>query len=786
MAPAQPPIGDISNTKIITAQPGPQSFLLSCPAQEIFFGGGRGSSKTTSILLDWIAHHAKYGEDARGVIFRRTTTEFVELVELGKQFLSPLGWEYRQQKSDWVHPQGGSLLYRYLEHDSDADKYQGWSRSFLAFDEVSAWNSPIPIDRLRAILRTSAKGVIPRMILTGNPGGAGQGWIKERYVDVAVPYTIITNKWGMTQCFIQATIRDNPALLENDPGYINRLRASGPSWLVRAWLEGDWDVVIDGTVFTRAMLKQGPLPREVQQRLAEGEKAFEVFEYVVHAWDTAIKTKQENDFSAVTVWGKWGEKYYLLDVWRGKMPFGEIKQMIKVFYEKHGAHRIVIEDKGSGESLLQELYRDPVVPPALLWPARPKGMDKIARAHTITPVFEAGQVILPMDEPESGAIYSIDCEKWLHPYMNELLAFQPGCAQDDMCFIAGTKVATLWGDKPVEKIKPGDLVITPVGLRSVSAAGLTGISAVVNKHGLTATPNHPVFSQQGFIPLDSIPYIVDNGLLNYKELMQWMYQKLLFSMARPTHSWGRGDIISISQNLLKDGKVLKDCMWRFGNFIVEKKFQKAFVFIIKMATVLTMTSLIWSVYRVSNMGRDTPGIARKLSESTWKKLGRWRLNGMQRLRAVVGIRSMRISLFVRKQLERLCVVCVGSLLNPRIFMPDIVPEPVVIKGGYEKTLRQFANGVPFVKKSSRHGIVPPKVNPPLFAAPNAEHGLLPNTGERQPVYNLCVADAGVYYANGILVSNCDSTVYALDFLIHKVLYNNSESKGPRLVSLYGR
>jgi len=426
-----PPPLDTPERKIIAAQPGPQSFLLSCPAQELFFGGGRGSSKTTSILLDWIAHHAKYGENARGVIFRRTTTEFVELVELGKQFLAPIGWEYRQQKSDWVHPDGASLLYRYLEHDSDADKYQGWSRSFLAFDEVSAWNTPDPIDRLRAILRTAAKGVKPRMLLTGNPGGSGQGWIKERYIDVAPPYTITTNKWGMTQCFVQATIRDNPALLENDPDYINRLRASGPAWLVRAWLEGDWTVVIEGTVFKRDMLKQGPLPKEVQQRLAEGELPIGVFEYVVQCWDTAIKDKQENDYTALTVWGKWGAKFYLLEAWRARMPFGQVKQMIKTFYEKYGANRIVIEDKGSGESLLQELYREALVPPAILWPAHPKGIDKIARAHTVTPIFEAGQVILPMDTPDRDAVYSIDCENWIQAYINELLAFKPGCAFDD-------------------------------------------------------------------------------------------------------------------------------------------------------------------------------------------------------------------------------------------------------------------------------------------------------------------------------------------------------------------
>ena len=53
----------------------------------------------------------------------------------------------------------------------------------------------------------------------------------------------------MTRVFIPSRLSDNPMLLENDPGYIaNRLKASGTPQLVRAWLEGDWNV-IEGAFF---------------------------------------------------------------------------------------------------------------------------------------------------------------------------------------------------------------------------------------------------------------------------------------------------------------------------------------------------------------------------------------------------------------------------------------------------------------------------------------------------------------------------------------------------------
>ena len=53
---------------------------------------------------------------------------------------------------------------------------------------------------------------------------------------------------GLIRIFIPAKILDNPALLTNDPNYINRLRASGSPALVKAWLDGDWNI-IEGAFF---------------------------------------------------------------------------------------------------------------------------------------------------------------------------------------------------------------------------------------------------------------------------------------------------------------------------------------------------------------------------------------------------------------------------------------------------------------------------------------------------------------------------------------------------------
>ncbi len=409
-------------TRVIRAQPGPQTWLLACPAFELLFGGGRGGGKTVALILFAIAHEARYGRNANMVFFRRSMPEFSEIQRLCQSYLPELGWVYKEQKATWIAPSGGRLLFRYLERDADADSYKGMSFSLLGIDEVADWPSPEPVDKLRATVRSGMPGMLCQMVMTGNPGGAGHEWCKERYIGVASPNTIFTNQFGLTQCFIPSRITDNLALLENDPDYVKRLYASGPRWLVKAWLDGDWDIVMEGKIFKREMLQYGPLPKEVKNRLEAGEMPMQIFDYVVQAWDTAIKEKEDNDYSALTVWGKHHGKYYLLDAWRGKYTFGKIKVMMGEFYKKWGAHYVLIEDKGSGQNLIQELFRDPVMPTHIIVPTRPLsqgGSDKYARASTVVPVFEAGIVIFPEEAP------------WLDSYVNELLSFQPKCAHDD-------------------------------------------------------------------------------------------------------------------------------------------------------------------------------------------------------------------------------------------------------------------------------------------------------------------------------------------------------------------
>lgn len=164
-----------------------------------------------------------------------------------KEIYIPIGAKWREVEKEFVFPNGARLVFAYLERDADAEAYQGFSMTRLYFEELTNYADPGPVNKLKATLR-SAAGVPCGFRSTCNPGGPGHQWVKARYIDPApLGFKVIT-EGGLDRVFIPARLKDNPRLSENDPGYVDRLKASGSEQLVRAWLEGDWDIV-EGAYF---------------------------------------------------------------------------------------------------------------------------------------------------------------------------------------------------------------------------------------------------------------------------------------------------------------------------------------------------------------------------------------------------------------------------------------------------------------------------------------------------------------------------------------------------------
>jgi len=147
-----------------------------------------------------------------------------------------------------------------------------------------------------------------------------------------------------------------------------------------------------------------------------------VFDYLIQSWDTAFKENEYNDYSVCTLWGKCETGFYLLDVWRERVEFPELKRATRTAFEAqtHRPNAVLIEDKASGQSLIQELRRGSNGYEPL--PILPQKADtsKIARANAVTPLIEAGLVHLPESAP------------WLHDYVDELSSFPNGSHDDQV------------------------------------------------------------------------------------------------------------------------------------------------------------------------------------------------------------------------------------------------------------------------------------------------------------------------------------------------------------------
>ena len=117
--------------------------------------------------------------------------------------------------------------------------------------------------------------------------------------------------------------------------------------------------------------------------------------YILQSWDTAYTVKSTSDYSAVTTWGIFEHKgiqnAILLSARRERWEFPELKSEAINLYNEFKPDVVLIEAKASGWSLIQELQRAGIP----ITPFNPKKADKKTRAHSVTPLFEAGRVWYP-------------------------------------------------------------------------------------------------------------------------------------------------------------------------------------------------------------------------------------------------------------------------------------------------------------------------------------------------------------------------------------------------------
>lgn len=139
---------------------------------------------------------------------------------------------------------------------------------------------------------------------------------------------------------------------------------------------------------------------------------------IIHSWDTAIKAGVQHDASVCLRIRQCETPplHRIESVWRGRVEYPQLKRQLLQLAAQDAPVAILIEDKASGQSLIQDVRRETSLPIIAVLPR----CDKVTRFARVTPMLEAGLVGLPHSAP------------WLAAFEEEVLGFPQGAHDDQV------------------------------------------------------------------------------------------------------------------------------------------------------------------------------------------------------------------------------------------------------------------------------------------------------------------------------------------------------------------
>ena len=146
-------------------------------------------------------------------------------------------------------------------------------------------------------------------------------------------------------------------------------------------------------------------------------------DFILQSWDTAFEKTQRADYSACTTWGVFYQpddtgaeqaNIILLNAFRDRMEFPQLKQVAVEEYREWEPDSVIIEKKASGAPLIYEM-RAMGIPVQEFTPTR--GNDKISRLNAVSDLFASGRVWAP-------------ATRWAEEVIDEVAEFPAGSNDD--------------------------------------------------------------------------------------------------------------------------------------------------------------------------------------------------------------------------------------------------------------------------------------------------------------------------------------------------------------------
>lgn len=232
---------------IFQCQAEPHTQFLAAGEDEVLMSGGRGSGKSSCLLVDPLRYCHK--KRFRGLILRKTMRSLRELIKRAEDIYPACfpGVRFLKQEGIFKFPSGAQIEFGYLDSMGDLSQYKGQEYQWVGFDELTEWHDEELINAMIGSVRSIDPDIPVTIRASSNPDGPGRRWVKERFVDlgasgesikiaVETPHGTVyrTRKW------VHSSIYDNKILMESDPNYVTSL-ASLPPRKRKVWLDGSWD-----------------------------------------------------------------------------------------------------------------------------------------------------------------------------------------------------------------------------------------------------------------------------------------------------------------------------------------------------------------------------------------------------------------------------------------------------------------------------------------------------------------------------------------------------------------
>lgn len=354
-----------------------QARFIHCPADVAIYGGAAGCGKTFAGLLMLADPKAIAQPKYRAVVFRNSYPEISApgaIWDESQDLYPALGGKANRAKFSWEFPSGAWVKMSYLARKQDAYSWKGAQLDLILFEELTEFKRDGEDIFWYLLSRARSRaGLSPKVRATTNPDADSwvrnliDWWIGADGYPIAERSGVVRwfirrgeeIEWGDTPeelirepddepksfTYIAGRVRDNPKLLELNPGYVANLKSLHPVEMERL-LKGNWDIKFErGTFFSRTWF--------------EVVDAAPKCSGIVRFWDLAATEEAYNKqacYTAGVKMGKVGTTYYILDVVAEKFDPARTNELIWATARQDGKDVAVRWEKEPGASGKRDSY----------------------------------------------------------------------------------------------------------------------------------------------------------------------------------------------------------------------------------------------------------------------------------------------------------------------------------------------------------------------------------------------------------------------------------------------